>query len=358
MLKRLFLALLALTFAAGSGMAERIKYESQIEEAVRLMDEGKMVPSIRILRDVIASDSTNYYARYELGYAYYLSENYRQAVKTLEPLVDYPEANQQTYSILGGALDMAGDRQRAVDTYQAGLKRFPKSGMLWVELGTMALIDEDTKSALTCYLNAVKVEPDYTPGLYRSALLLGTTDNPELALCYAEMYFVKESENTQRLQDMSSLIVEKYRSVLQIDGDTVSVHLPRKTMTLGSDASANDFQKMMMRFDLFYGMAFERAAKQLGKVAELDAETLCRLRTLIADDLLTDELISDSRNPYLLHLRAVRASGCENAYNHYLLLAADAAALRNWVALNPIEWQKFVDWFSGYDATDGDYNTF
>lgn len=128
MQKKILLALIALTFAFAPATAERIKHEDKIIEAITLMDEGKYVPSIRILRDVLATDSTNYHARYELGYAYYLAGNYRQSATEYAPLVDYPEANDQTFSMLGNALDMAGDRKRALDVYYDGIKRFPKSG--------------------------------------------------------------------------------------------------------------------------------------------------------------------------------------------------------------------------------------
>ena len=100
MQKKILLALIALTFAFAPATAERIKHEDKIIEAITLMDEGKYAPSIRILRDVLATDSTNYHARYELGYAYYLAGNYRQSAAMYEQLVDYPEANDQTFSML------------------------------------------------------------------------------------------------------------------------------------------------------------------------------------------------------------------------------------------------------------------
>ena len=67
MQKKILLALIALTFAFAPATAEPIKHEDKIIEAITLMDEGKYAPSIRILRDVLATDSTNYHARYELG---------------------------------------------------------------------------------------------------------------------------------------------------------------------------------------------------------------------------------------------------------------------------------------------------
>lgn len=354
MQKKILLALIALTFAFAPATAERIKHEDKIIEAITLMDEGKYVPSIRILRDVLATDSTNYHARYELGYAYYLAGNYRQSAATYELLVDYPEANDQTFSMLGNALDMAGDRKRALDVYYDGIKRFPKSGKLHVELGTMALIDGDSKTAMACYLRAVKVAPDYTPGFYRTAMLLFNSDRPELALCYGEMFLAKESENKSRIEAVSKGIVDTYRSIARVDGDTLTTHFPATNITLSTNSTAADLEREFLRFDVIYSVDFNFAAKSLGKVAALDAETICRLRTAIADQLLNNELIADSKNPYLRHLKAVRESGCENAYNHYVVLYCDQPAFKRWVALHPIEWQRFADWFDSYNPADGE----
>lgn len=55
MQKKILLALIALTFAFAPATAERIKHEDKIIEAITLMDEGKYAPSIRILRDVLAT---------------------------------------------------------------------------------------------------------------------------------------------------------------------------------------------------------------------------------------------------------------------------------------------------------------
>lgn len=354
MQKKILLALIALTFVFAPATAERIKHEDKIIEAITLMDEGKYVPSIRILRDVLATDSTNYHARYELGYAYYLAGNYRQSAAMYEPLVDYPEANGQTFSMLGNALDMAGDRKRALDVYYDGIKRFPKSGKLHVELGTMALIDGDSKTAMACYLRAVKVAPDYTPGFYRTAMLLFNSDRPELALCYGEMFLAKESENKSRIEAVSKGIVDTYRSIARVDGDTLTTHFPATNITLSTNSTAADLEREFLRFDVIYSVDFDFAAKSLGKVAALDAETICRLRTAIADQLLNNELIADSKNPYLRHLKAVRESGCENAYNHYVVLYGDQPAFKRWVALHPIEWQRFADWFDSYNPADGE----
>ena len=324
MQKKILLALIALTFAFAPATAERIKHEDKIIEAITLMDEGKYAPSIRILRDVLATDSTNYYARYELGYAYYLAGNYRQSAAMYEPLVDYPEANDQTFSMLGNALDMAGDRKRALDVYYDGIKRFPKSGKLHVELGTMALIDGDSKTAMACYLRAVKMAPDYTPGFYRTAMLLFNSDRPELALCYGEMFLAKESENKSRIEAVSKGIVDTYRSIARVDGDTLTTHFPAANITLSTNSTAADLEREFLRFDV------------------------------IADQLLNNELIADSKNPYLRHLKAVRESGCENAYNHYVVLYGDQPAFKRWVALHPIEWQRFADWFDSYNPADGE----
>ena len=132
---------------------------------------------------------------------------------------------------------------------------------------------------MACYLRAVKVAPDYTPGFYRTAMLLFNSDRPELALCYGEMFLAKESENKSRIEAVSKGIVDTYRSIARVDGDTLTTHFPATNITLSTNSTAADLEREFLRFDVIYSVDFDFAAKSLGKVAALDAETICRLRT-------------------------------------------------------------------------------
>ena len=57
--------------------AQDFDYSKQIDRAVRLMDAGLLTESEELLRSVLAAESRNYAATYELGYLRYLQEDYR-----------------------------------------------------------------------------------------------------------------------------------------------------------------------------------------------------------------------------------------------------------------------------------------
>ena len=116
-MKTHLLALLSL-FCIGTALAQTPRDE-RIARAVERMDDGDYDEAARLLESVLAADPKNFLANYETGYLLYMQERYEEAVEVLRRIKrkDYPPL----YQLLGNAYDMAGDRKRAVKTYEKGL---------------------------------------------------------------------------------------------------------------------------------------------------------------------------------------------------------------------------------------------
>ena len=100
--------------------------------------DGDYDEAARLLESVLAADPKNFLANYETGYLLYMQERYEEAVEVLRRIKrkDYPPL----YQLLGNAYDMAGDRKRAVKTYEKGLRENPDAGRLYLELGNICLL--------------------------------------------------------------------------------------------------------------------------------------------------------------------------------------------------------------------------
>lgn len=133
-MKTHLLALLSL-FCIGTASAQTPRDE-RIARAVERMDDGDYDEAARLLESVLAADPKNFLANYETGCLLYMQERYEEAVEVLRRIKrkDYPPL----YQLLGNAYDMAGDRKRAVKTYEKGLRENPDAGRLYLELGNIA----------------------------------------------------------------------------------------------------------------------------------------------------------------------------------------------------------------------------
>ena len=98
-------------------------------------------------------------------------------------------------------------------------------------------------------------------------------------------------------------------------------------------------------------------AVNAAKITAVDGESMCRVRKAFVDKIIADSVFTEKLNPYVKHLLAVRASGYEDAYNHFVTMGCDAPALSKWANSHPFEWNRFADWLNAYipDMGDGEY---
>ena len=209
------LALLSL-FCIGTASAQTPRDE-RIARAVERMDDGDYDEAARLLESVLAADPKNFLANYETGYLLYMQERYEEAVEVLRRIKrkDYPPL----YQLLGNAYDMAGDRKRAVKTYEKGLRENPDAGRLYLELGNIAYAERQYDRALACYRRGATVDPAH-PSNYRSlALLYAISTEPVWTLVWGEL-FMNLERGSGRTSAMSETLARTFRDNIRIEGDT------------------------------------------------------------------------------------------------------------------------------------------
>lgn len=101
-------------------LVERIAEEVDLEAA---SDAFKQLYST-ILKTVGPSISAQYY---ETGYQYFGNEDYTSAIEQLEQAVFYDEENVDALFLLGNAYRRSSNDEKAAETYQAVIDRFPET---------------------------------------------------------------------------------------------------------------------------------------------------------------------------------------------------------------------------------------
>lgn len=226
-MKTHLLALLSL-FCIGTASAQTPRDE-RIARAVERMDDGDYDEAARLLESVLAADPKNFLANYETGYLLYMQERYEEAVEVLRRIKrkDYPPL----YQLLGNAYDMAGDRKRAVKTYEKGLRENPDAGRLYLELGNIAYAERQYDRALACYRRGATVDPAH-PSNYRSlALLYAISTEPVWTLVWGELFM-----NLERGSGRTSAMSE-----------TLAPDLPRQHPHRRRHGRTHDFQPQRPR---------------------------------------------------------------------------------------------------------------
>ena len=103
------------------------KKAKNIHEAIELMDNGDYKKSLSLLEEAKSLDPGNVDYPYEMAYAYYAKGDYKKAASILEGLKSHEDATDLFFQLLGNSYDMMGKADKAIDAYDQGLKKFPKS---------------------------------------------------------------------------------------------------------------------------------------------------------------------------------------------------------------------------------------
>lgn len=189
--------------------------QAAIIKAIEQADNGGADRAAETLEKLCAKYPSEAALRYELGYAQMKDYRYERAAKTFRSLRGVAEMGALPWQMEGNALDLAGRRGDAVRVYRDGLNRFPNSGALIMELGTIRMQEEDYAGAIEMYERGVAADPDYAPNYYRAAWIHFHSDAPWDGIALAERFMAMELKG-ERVEEMSQMTFEAYAALIRL----------------------------------------------------------------------------------------------------------------------------------------------
>jgi tetratricopeptide (TPR) repeat protein len=312
--------------------------ESKGLAAIKLMDEGKLDESIALLQEAHRLDPARSTYSYELSYAYYQQKKYSQAIELAEPLLKLPDATDRTFELLGNIYDNNGNAAKAIDTYEAGLRRFPKSGRLQVELGIMYMGEKKYDKALSYFEDGIRVAPAFPSNYYWATRLFCNSSEEVWGMLYGEV-FMNLERNSPRTAEISKLLYDTYKSQITFKGrDTTVVSFSSNTVLAPAQG-----KKLKLPYG---GMVYEPVlVVAVGKEKAIDAFSLDRIRTSFVQNYYAMSFSKDKPNLLFEYQQRLLKAGHLEAYNHWLLMKGNEAEFTQWQKANPFKWQGFADWF-------------
>ncbi|MBQ0769446.1 MAG: tetratricopeptide repeat protein, partial [Bizionia sp.] len=207
----LFLLISNVIFAQSNSDIALIKANN----AIALMDDGKIEESIKILEECKELDPENYMYPYEIAYAHVLKKEYKTALNILKATKKYKTINSQVYQMAGNCYSYLGKSERAIKEYEEGMKRFPKAGNLHLEKGNVYLAQENYDEAIKNYKMGIEVAPMFSSNYFRLAKLYLNSNNKLAGLLYGEL-FMNIERTTHRTQEISTLLYNTYKSSISL----------------------------------------------------------------------------------------------------------------------------------------------
>ena len=310
-------------------------------EAIKLMDNGKIDESIKLLEEAAQLDPDKIDFPYELAYAHYLKEDYKGTIIILEKYLEHKDVTEQFFQLLGNSYDMLSDSIKSIESYDAGLKKFPSSGMIYLEKGNISWMKKDINKALSFYEKGIEVDPGFPSNYYRSTLIYCRSTEEVWGMMYGEI-FMNLERNSKRTAEISKLLFDTYKSEIILTNDTSkSVNFCEKNNIISIDNLKSD--KYKPTFSMLYEMTLI-----LSIISEksIDINSLDRIRQNFVEFYFS--MGHDATNPNVLfeYQDKILKAGHLEAYNHWLLMKGDEDGFNKWLSANKEKWENFLKWFS------------
>lgn len=309
-------------------------------QAVKYIDEKKFEEAILLLEEAKRLDPDNYNYPYELGYIYYLKENYTKAKELYTSLLNYPSINDQCYQMLGNVYDMLGDSINAMKTYDEGLKKFPSSGLLYLEKGNMFWNKKQYFEAIPFYEKGIEVNPRLASNYYRLSRIYCASTERIWGIIYGEI-FMNLEKNSRRTAEISELLYSTYNDAIKIGGDNKSSVSFSKMMTV----STNNSNKIPFQLAFEIDMTMATIPYSLSSKKELDINALSSIRQSFNDRWFTEKRNAEYPNILFDYHQELIKLNIFEAYNHWILMKGNPKEFDSWQEKHPEDWEKFKTWF-------------
>lgn len=315
---------------------------AKAQEAIKLMDNGQVDKSIDLLKEAIKLDPDRFDYPYELAYAFYLKEDYKRAIKTLEKNSDHENINDRYFQLLGNAYDVLGESEKAFEVYDQGIEKFPNSGRLYLEKGNVYWGKEEYGNALQFYEKGIEMAPQFSSNYYRATLIYCSSTEEVWGMIYGEI-FMNIERNSHRTSEISKLLFDTYKREFEFTSDTsFSVSFSKNASINISDNQ--DIDKMKLPFGV--GVYEPTLIMAMINEKSIDINSLDRIRTRFIDSYFENGKNKEYPNILFEYQNKVKEQGHIEAYNHWILMKGDEAGFEEWYNSNKDKWEEFIKWFT------------
>ncbi|UKI17533.1 MAG: tetratricopeptide repeat protein [Bacteroidales bacterium] len=119
--------------------------------------------------------------------------------------------DDRLYQVWGNSYADRGNDRKAEKIYRRGLKAFPHSGALHMELGALAFKDKRYDEALMYFERGIELDPSYPDNYWRAAGIYLSSPESVWGMIYGEIYMNMVCNGEQNME-VSRLLAEAYDS--------------------------------------------------------------------------------------------------------------------------------------------------
>lgn len=315
------------------GVATKEVFRLQ-ESAHQYLERKDFSNAILTLSQAIRLSPHDVVLRRDLAYAYYLSGDAAKAKEVIEPVVNSDVADEQTFQIAAAIENIVGkNRNGARKLLQKGLKKFPRSGLLYNDLGNWYLSTKEEKRAFETWEMGVEMAPDYSLNYYSLAKVYQNKKDYVWALIYGETY-VNMDNDPAKSNEIKKVLINAYQNLLSLGARE---GLPEFRASKKSSSSGR-----ITGFSDRYEQVLSQNATAISSGITVENLTMMRIRFLM-------EWQTKYARRYPMSLltwqEALAHEGLYDAYNQWLFGAIlNSSEFQLWLKKYGTVFSKFENW--------------
>lgn len=181
------------------------------ETARGFMRQGDYPNALDVLNKALSLKPDDIDLLKDEDFIYYLQRDFTNAIDLGKKITARPDADVQSFQILGLAYKAIGEDKESDKMYKDALKRFPKSGVLYSEYGDLVNA-KNPDEAIKLWEKGIELEPTYSSNYYYAAKYYAQKGNIIWGLLYAEIFLNIESLS-KRSDEMKNILYGGYQKL-------------------------------------------------------------------------------------------------------------------------------------------------
>lgn len=207
-MKKLFLILITVC-------AQTILFAQDVKQlhdnAREFMHKGDYPNAILILNRALAKSPDNLEVTKDLGLNYYYYKDYKKCIEVLKRLFDRYDVDDQVFQIAGDAYWAMEDASGAEEIYRKGIRKLPKSGPLYNELGKVLWTKNDF-TAIKEWEKGIETDPGFAGNYYNASKYYYFTLDKVWSLIYGEI-FINIDPKSAYASEIKNILFEGYKKL-------------------------------------------------------------------------------------------------------------------------------------------------
>lgn len=316
-------------------------------KAVEMIDNGKQLEAIDLLKQAKKLDPENIDYTYEIAYAYYTLKEYKKAIKILKKITQHKDATDLYYQLMGNAYDYLEKPDEALEVYKEGLDKFPNSGKLYLEQGIVEFYRENYSEAVNYWEKGVVAEPNFSSNYFWLGKVFSQTDERIWAVLYGEI-FMNIERNSKRTVEMSNILFNTYNNSIYTESNTSGgVSFSKDAMQI--DASSFDPSKgLKFPFPMIYELTMLMGLdiESLNEEENISLKSINDLRHSFINNWFEQEKEKEYPNLLFNFHKDLKDKGFLEPYTYWLLMKGKEDEFSTWANNNEEIFDQFVEWFT------------